>query len=68
MDEERDARWQEIMDAQADFAVQPAQMHEVERGSPPRRRGDRKSELFNEALSGLGSWSSLDEPRRRLSA
>jgi hypothetical protein len=68
MDEERDARWQEIMDAQADFADQPAQMHAVEQGSPPRRRVGRKSEQFNEALSGLGSWSSLDEPRRRLSA
>ncbi len=68
MDEERDARWQEIMDAQVDFADQPAQLHEVGQGSPPRRRSGRKSEQFNEALSGLGSWSSLDEPRRRLSA
>jgi hypothetical protein len=67
MDEERDTRWQEIMDAQADFADQPAQLHEVGQGSPPRRRGGRKSEQFNEALSDLGSWSSLDEPRRRLS-
>jgi hypothetical protein len=69
MDEERDTRWQEIMDAQADFSDQPAQLHEVGQDSPQRRRrGDRKSEQFNEALSDLGSWSSLDEPRRRLSA
>jgi hypothetical protein len=69
MDEERDTRWQEIMDAQADFADQPAQLREAGLDRPPRRRrGDRKSEQFNEALSDLGSWSSLDEPRRRLSA
>jgi len=68
MDEERDTRWQEIMDAQADFSDQPAPLRAVEQDSPPRRRGDRKSEQFNEALSDLGSWSSLDEPRRRLSA
>ena len=67
-DEERDTRWQEIIDAQADFADQPAQLRAVGQESPPRRRGDRKSEQFNEALSDLGSWSSLDEPRRRLSA
>jgi hypothetical protein len=67
-DEERDTRWQEIIDAQADFADQPAQLRAVGHESPPRRRGDRKSQQFNEALSDLGSWSSLDEPRRRMSA
>ena len=68
MDEERDTRWQEIMDAQADFGEQPAQLREVGQDNAPRRRMARKSQEFDQALSDLGSWSTLDQPRRRMSA
>jgi hypothetical protein len=67
MHEERDARWQEIMEARVDFADEPAPLRPVGRNGPERRRGS-KSEQFNEALSDLGSWSSVEQSRRRLSA
>jgi hypothetical protein len=69
MDEEHDARWQDIMEAREDLADEPAPLRAVGRdGEQRQRRGSRKSAQFNEALSGLGSWSSLDQPRRRMSA
>lgn len=66
-EEEQDARWQEILDARADLADEPVPLRGVGRDGEPRR-GSRKSAQFNEALSGLGSWSSVDQPRRRMSA
>jgi hypothetical protein len=69
VNEEHDARWQDIMEAREDFADEPAPLRSVDReGTKRQRRGSRKSAQFNEALSGLGSWSSLDQPRRRMSA
>jgi hypothetical protein len=65
-DEERDARWQEIMEARVDFTEEPASLRAVG-GNSTRRRTSSKSELFNEALSSLGDWSTV-EPRRRMSA
>jgi hypothetical protein len=65
-DEERDVRWQEIMDAQADFVEEPTPLHQGQRSREQRR--DRKSQQFDEALSGFSSWSSVEPKRRRLSA
>ena len=70
-EEERDARWQEILAAradfaEADFAEEPARIPRGRSGASARE--GRKSQRFNEALSGLGSWSSVERPRRRLSA
>ena len=69
---EEDARWQEILDAREELAS-PSELSEspVPLDSVRRKRsgrGGRKSELFNEALSDLGSWSIAEPPRRRLSA
>lgn len=70
---EEDARWQEILEARGDFAVpselsdQPVPLDSVRRRGDPGR-GGRKSQLFNEALSDLGSWSTAESPRRRHSA
>lgn len=64
---DEDARWQEILDAQAEIVGEPVPLRPARLGETPRRAG-RKSEEFNEALSDLGSWSSVDQPRRRLSA
>lgn len=66
-EEQRDERWQEILEAQADFVDQPEPLHVVGKDGA-RRRASSKSEQFNEALSALGSWSSVEQPRRRLSA
>ncbi len=67
-DEERDARWQEIVEARSDFSEdQPAELRAVG-GKGARRRTSSKSEQFNEALSGLTSWSTVEGSRRRLSA
>ena len=66
-DEERDARWQDIVDARIDFADEPAELQAVD-GKQTRRRTSSKSEQFNEALSGLTSWSTVEGSRRRLSA
>ena len=66
-DEERDARWQEIVDARIDFTDESATLRAVG-GKGARRRASSKSEQFNEALSGLGSWSTVEGGRRRLSA
>jgi hypothetical protein len=69
MNEEHDARWLDIMEAREDFADEAAPLRPVSRdGVERQRRGSRKSAQFNEALSGLGSWSTLDQPRRRMSA
>jgi hypothetical protein len=65
-DEERDARWQEIMDAQADFVQEPVPLRGTERSGPQRRNS--KSRQFDEALSSFSSWSSVEPRRRRLSA
>ena len=70
---EEDARWQEILDAREDFAGpselsdQPVPLDSIRRREGAGR-GGRKSQLFNEALSDLGSWSTAEAPRRRLSA
>jgi hypothetical protein len=66
-EEERNARWQAIMDAQAEIVSEPVPLRPAREGEPARTR-DRKSQQFNEALSGLGSWSSVEPSRRRLSA
>jgi hypothetical protein len=67
-DEERDARWQDIVDARIDFADgEPTELRAVG-GNGARRRTSSKSEQFNEALSGLTSWSTVESSRRRLSA
>jgi hypothetical protein len=66
-DEERDARWQEIVDARVDFADESGELRAVG-GNETRRRTSSKSEQFNEALSGLTSWSTVEGSRRRLSA
>jgi hypothetical protein len=67
-EEEKDARWQEIVDARVDFGDESApQLRAVGSDAPPRRASS-KSEQFNEALSGLGSWSTVESPRRRMSA
>jgi hypothetical protein len=80
MNEEHDTRWQEILDARGDLDDEPAPIRPdlddepapirpVGRdGDQRQRRGSRKSAQFNEALSDLGSWSSVDQPRRRMSA
>lgn len=70
-DEAQDARWQQILEAREELADEPEggpiPLREV--GSDrPARRTSRKGAQFDEALSGLGSWSSISEPRRRLSA
>jgi hypothetical protein len=66
-DEERDARWQDIVDARIDFSDESGQLQAVD-GKRTRRRTSSKSEQFNEALSGLTSWSTVESSRRRLSA
>ena len=84
MSEEQDVRWQQIVDARADFSdeapaseptasepmiyddqVVPLEAAERKRAS---RTGDRKAAQFNEALSSFSSWSSVEPPRRRMSA
>jgi hypothetical protein len=66
-EEERDVRWQAIMEARAEIAEDPVPLHpDGARGAG--RRSGRKSQRFNEALSDLGSWSSVEASRRRLSA
>jgi hypothetical protein len=67
MDEERDARWQAIMEAQSEIVDEPAPVDSAQRGRS-RGRGSSKSMRFNEALSGLGSWSTVQHTDRRLSA
>jgi hypothetical protein len=65
-DEERDARWQEIMDAQTDFVEEPTQLDRARRTREHAR--DSKAQQFDEALSGFSGWSSAEPRRRRLSA
>jgi hypothetical protein len=71
MDEERDARWQAILEAQAEIVDQPVSTGPAG-GSAGRARtrgrSSSKSIQFNEALSGLGSWSTVQHTERRLSA
>ena len=67
MDEERDARWQAILDVQAEIVDQPVSASPGERARS-RGRASSKTIQFNEALSGLGSWSSVQPTERRLSA
>ena len=68
---EEDARWQEILDAREELASpselseSPVPLDSVRRRS---RRAGSKPQLFDEALSDLGSWSVAAPPRRRLSA
>jgi hypothetical protein len=67
MDEERDARWQEILEAQSEIVDEPVPLHRA-REDRAARPAERKSQRFAEALSDLGSWSSVEAPKRRLSA
>ena len=79
MSEDQDARWQQIVDARADFSDElPAsepmiyddQVVPLEAGEHKRasRTRDRKAAQFNEALSSFSSWSSVEPRRRRMSA
>jgi hypothetical protein len=72
MSKEQDARWQQIVDARVDFGeestgddVVPLRAAEQSRAS---RSSARKAAQFNEALSSFSSWSSVERPRRRMSA
>lgn len=65
-DEERDARWQEIMDAREDFVEEPSQLDRARRSREHVR--DSKAQQFDEALSSFSGWSSAERPPRRLSA
>ena len=67
-EEEKDARWQEIVDARVDFGDESAPELRAVGSSAPPRRASSKSEEFNEALSDLGSWSTVESSRRRMSA
>ena len=67
MNEEENARWQAILDAQAEIVSEPVPLHPSREGMSGRGAG-RKSQQFNEALSALGSWSSVERPRRGLQA
>jgi hypothetical protein len=67
-EEEKDARWQEIIDARVDFGEESAPQLRAVGSSAQPRRASSKSEQFNEALSGLGSWSTVESSRRRMSA
>jgi hypothetical protein len=67
-EEEKDARWQEIIDARVDFGEGSAPQLRAVGSSTPPRRASSKSEQFNEALSGLTSWSTVESSRRRMSA
>ena len=67
MDEERDARWQAIMEAQAEIVDQQQSENPAGRARS-RGRGSSKTVQFDEALSGLGSWSTVQHTERRLSA
>jgi hypothetical protein len=72
MSEDQDARWQQIIDARVDFGDGVSDDDVVPLRSPERsgssRRSNRKAAQFNEALSSFNSWSSVERPRRRLSA
>jgi hypothetical protein len=67
-EEEKDARWQEIVDARVDFGDESAPELRAVGSSATPRRASSKSEEFNEALSDLGSWSTVESSRRRMSA
>jgi hypothetical protein len=57
------------MEARVDFDDGPAPLRSVGRDGVKRQRsGSRKSAQFNEALADLGSWSSVESSRRRMSA
>ena len=64
---DQDARWQAILEAQAEIVSQPVPLHPARRAEGTRRP-TRKSQQFDDALSDLGSWSSVETPRRRMSA
>ena len=66
-DEERDARWQAILDAQSEIIDEPTPLNPGRR-SRSSGGSSSKSIRFNEALSGLGSWSSVEHTNRRMSA
>jgi hypothetical protein len=66
-EDEQTARWQDLMDARADFGDQVVPLRAAQNGAR-RRHPSRKLALFDEALSGWANWSSVDKPRRRLSA
>lgn len=67
-EEEKDARWQEIIDARQDFGDEPVPHLRAVGSSGTSRRTSSKTEQFNEALSGLTSWSTVESSRRRMSA
>jgi hypothetical protein len=66
-EDEQNARWQKILDAQAEIVGEPVPLHPAREDRSGRTPG-RKSQQFNEALADLSSWSSVERPRRRLSA
>jgi hypothetical protein len=69
LSEQEDARWQDIMEARVDFDDDPVPLRSVGGNEVRRQRSSsRKSARFNEALSDLGSWSSVESSRRRMSA
>lgn len=69
MNEQEDSRWQDIMEARVDFDDDQVPLRPVgEDGTRRQRSGSRKSARFNEALADLGSWSSVESSRRRMSA
>jgi hypothetical protein len=64
---DQDARWQAILEAQAEIVREAVPLHPASRAEGARRPTS-KSQQFDDALSDLGSWSSVDTPRRRMSA
>lgn len=66
-DEDRDARWQAILEAQAEIIAEPVPLDSARSGRS-NHRSSSKSARFDEALSGLGSWSSVQPTDRRMSA
>jgi hypothetical protein len=66
-EEEQSARWQDLMEARADFGDEVVPLRAAQNDAR-RRHPSRKLALFDEALSGWANWSSVDRPRRRLSA
>jgi hypothetical protein len=66
-EERSDARWRALMEARGEFGDRVVPLQAARDGSH-RRHPSRKLAQFDEALSDWGSWSSIERPRRRLSA
>jgi hypothetical protein len=69
-EEERGARWQDLIEARADFADadEIVPLRAVSESGARRGHPSRKLARFDEALSTWSSWSSVERPQRRLSA